>query len=77
MQPTLNGIIATPVDSADDFPSFPIRTVQWATHGRSYVDIVLDEDKVLRAENPIQEVNTLHFFTRTKIHNSSILAKTL
>lgn len=68
MQPTLNGIVATQVDSADEFPALPIRTMQWATHGRSYVDLELKEDKVLRQQNPIEEVSTMHFFTRTKIH---------
>jgi len=67
MQPTLNGIIAHSVESSDDIPSFPVKAVQWATHGRSYVDLVLDEDKELRRENPVIEVPTLHFFTRTKI----------
>jgi len=60
MQPTLNGIIATQIDSTDDFPSLPIRTAQWATHGRSYVDLELKEDKELRAENPIMEVQAIH-----------------
>jgi len=70
MQPTLNGIIAHSVASTDDFPSFPVRTAQWATHGRSYVDLVLEEDKQLRQKNPVEEVNMMHFFTRTKIHFS-------
>lgn len=68
MQPTLNGIIATRVVSTDEFPSLPVRTIQWASHGRSYVDLELEEDKTLRQENPIQEVRTMHFFTRTDIH---------
>jgi len=68
MQPTLNGIVATPVNSADDFPSFAVRQLQRASHGRSYVDLVLDEDKQLRAENPIEEAQFLHFFTRTYIY---------
>jgi signal peptidase I len=68
MQPTLNGIIAHSVKSSDDFPSFPVKAIQWATHGRSYVDLVLDEDKELRQKNPVEEVNFLHFFTRTKIN---------
>jgi len=67
MQPTLNGIIAHSVESSDDIPSLPVKAVQWATHGRSYVDLVLDEDKELRRENPVIEVPTFHFFTRTKI----------
>lgn len=60
MQPTLNGIIATRVDSTDDFPSFPVRTLQWGSHGRSYVDIELSEDKVLRQKNPVVEVQSIH-----------------
>ena len=68
MQPTLNGIIAHSVASTDDFPSLPVRAAQWATHGRSYVDLVMDEDKELHPTHPIEEVNTLHFFTRTNIH---------
>lgn len=59
MQPTLNGIVATKVASADDFPSLPIRTMQWATHGRSYVDLELKEDKVLRQKNPVVEVQSV------------------
>ncbi|MGB0991578.1 MAG: signal peptidase I [Akkermansiaceae bacterium] len=68
MQPTLNGIVATSVESTDDFPSLPMRMVQKGTHGRKYVDIVLEEDKVLRKENPVIEVHYWHFFTRTDIH---------
>ena len=60
MQPTLNGIIATQVDSADDFPSLPIRTLQWASHGRSYVDLEIKEDKELRAQDPVIEVQAIH-----------------
>lgn len=68
MQPTLNGIVATQVDSTDGFPNFAVQKTQWLTHGRSYVDLVLKEDKRLRAQNPIVESNFLHFFTRTHIH---------
>lgn len=68
MQPTLNGIIATPLASTDDFPSLPSRSLQWASHGRSYVDLVIDSDKKLRSKNPIVEDQFMHFFTRTYIH---------
>ncbi|MCP5538399.1 MAG: signal peptidase I [Akkermansiaceae bacterium] len=68
MQPTLNGIVATSVESADDFPNLVSRTLQRATHGRKYVDLVLKEDKRLRSENPVVETPFLHFFTRTYIY---------
>jgi len=67
MQPTLNGIIATQVDSSADIPNILTKTLQWATHGRSYVNLVLTEDKRLRRENPIVERPFMHFFTRTTI----------
>ena len=68
MQPTLNGIVATSVESTDEFPSFVVRQLQHASHGRSYVDLVLDENKRLRPKNPIIETQFLHFFTRTNIY---------
>jgi signal peptidase I len=68
MQPTLNGIVATSVESTDEFPSFVVRQLQHASHGRSYVDLVLKEDKRLRPKNPIIETQFLHFFTRTNIY---------
>ncbi len=68
MQPTLNGIIATQIDSADEIPSFPVRAIDWIKNGRSYVDLELSEDKQLISENPVREVHTLNFFTRTEIH---------
>lgn len=68
MQPTLNGIIATTVDSADEFPNIASKAVQRITHGRKYVDLVLTENKRLRAENPVVEKPFLHFFTHTYIY---------
>lgn len=68
MQPTLNGIIATSVENADEFPGFAQRQLERVSHGRTYVNIVLDEDKRLRKNNPIEEKNVFHFFTRTYIH---------
>lgn len=68
MQPTLNGIIATEVASTDEFPNIATRTLQRVTRGRKYVDLVLDEDKRLRAENPVIEKPYLHFFTHTYIY---------
>lgn len=70
MQPTLNGIVATSVESTDNFPSFAVRQLERATHGRKYIDLVLKEDKRLRANNPIEEVHFLSFFTWTNIYFS-------
>ncbi|MFK7911299.1 MAG: signal peptidase I [Akkermansiaceae bacterium] len=68
MQPTLNGIVATSINSADEFPNFAQRQAERLSHGRSYVDIVLEEGKQLRQEDPIVETQFMHFFTRTYIH---------
>ena len=68
MQPTLNGITATSVSSADEFPGIASKTIQRFTRGRKYVDLVLQEDKRLRAENPVIEKPFLHFFTHTYIY---------
>ncbi|BDS08300.1 hypothetical protein NT6N_33400 [Oceaniferula spumae] len=70
MQPTLNGIVATPLPDGNDGPSFPIRMAQKATHGRTYVNLVTDSAKTLRQNNPIVETTVFHFFTRTYIHFS-------
>ena len=68
MQPTLNGIVATQVASPDEFPNISMRTLQRVTRGRKYVDLVLGEDKRLRAENPVIEKPYFHFFTHTYIY---------
>ncbi|MBT8043964.1 MAG: signal peptidase I [Verrucomicrobiae bacterium] len=68
MQPTLNGIVATSLESTDEFPNIATRTIQRATHGRKYVDLVLEEDKQLRKNNPIIEQPFMHFFVRTNIY---------
>ncbi len=68
MQPTLNGIVATQVTSSDEFPNIAKRTLQRVTRGRKYVDLVLDEDKRLRAKNPVIEKPYFHFFTHTYIY---------
>ena len=68
MQPTLNGIVATSVPSADQFPNIASRTLQRVTRGRKYVDLVLEEDKRLRSENPVIEKPYFHFFTHTYIY---------
>lgn len=68
MQPTLNGIVATPLPADKPMPNFALQQLQRATHGRTHSELVIDKDKSLRRENPISISSFLHFFTRTKIH---------
>ena len=70
MQPTLNGIVATSLPQDEEFPSFAVRMAQKGTHGRTYVNLVLEGDKTLKRENPITEKQVFHFFTLTYIHFS-------
>jgi len=44
MQPTLNGIIGTPL-AEKDWPALPVRLAEMATRGRSYVKEVNDKDR--------------------------------
>ncbi|MGJ8677913.1 MAG: S26 family signal peptidase [Akkermansiaceae bacterium] len=68
MQPTLNGIVGHQLAPDKEFPNFAVQQIQRATHGRSYVNLVLKEDKRLRSKEPIQQSQFLHFFTRTSIN---------
>lgn len=70
MQPTLNGIVGTPL-AKEDWPSFPVRMVEYVLRGRSYVKEVNDEDRRL-ARGPggdplIADKQMFHFFSRSQI----------
>lgn len=75
MQPTLNGIIGTPLKK-EDWPSFPKRMVEFVLRGRSYVQVVNDQDRriaVRRTANgnlqaDIRDSQFLHFFSRSEIY---------
>ncbi len=70
MQPTLNGIIATPLKS-ELWPSLPQRWIEFALRGRSYVKVVNDKDRRVAFDsrgNPnIRDVQFMHFFSRSEI----------
>lgn len=71
MQPTLNGIIGTPL-AESEWPSFPKRMIEKVLRGRSYVKVVNDQDRRL-AVNPrggvdIRDTQVMHFFSRSEIH---------
>ncbi|MGD7652850.1 MAG: signal peptidase I [Verrucomicrobiales bacterium] len=67
MQPTLNGIIGTPLAS-EDWPSFPVRLFEKVMRGRSYVKIVNDEDRRIAATSTgqpdVRDKQWMHFFSR-------------
>ncbi len=70
MQPTLNGIIATPLPQ-DKWPSFPQRIIEKALRGRGYVRVVNDRDRRIAVTKEgvpdISDVQYLHFFSRSEL----------
>ncbi len=71
MQPTLNGIIATPTPVAE-WPSFPQRMIEKVLRGRTYVHVVNDRDRkisITRGGQPdVRDTQFLHFFSRAEFH---------
>lgn len=70
MQPTLNGIIGTPLPRAE-WPSFPQRMLQKILRGRTYVSVELDRDRFI-ATDPggnlkMGDMQFMHFFSRSQI----------
>jgi signal peptidase I len=70
MQPTLNGIIATPMP-VEEWPSFPQRMIEKVLRGRSYVHVVNDQDRQLAITREgrvdIRDVQFMHFFSRSEL----------
>jgi len=73
MQPTLNGIIGTPLKK-DQWPSFPQRLLEKALRGRTYVYVVNDRDRHISITRQggldIQDTQFMHFFSRAEIRFS-------
>ncbi len=74
MQPTLNGIIGTPLPRAE-WPSMPQRWVEKVLRGRSYVKVVSDRDRrvaLVQREGgldfDIRDVQKMHFFSRGEMY---------
>jgi signal peptidase I len=70
MQPTLNGIVGTPLKRAD-WPSFPVRMFEKVLRGRTYAYEVAERDLPL-AISPqggpdIRDTQFMHFFSRSLI----------
>lgn len=73
MQPTLNGIIGTPV-AEKDWPALPTRVVDNVLRGRSYVKVVNDRDRKLKfiqtddgLATALVDTQWLHFFSRSEL----------
>jgi signal peptidase I len=64
MQPTLNGIVGTPLQKAD-WPAFPTRMTEFVLRGRKYIRVVNDRDRELAAMP--QDIQYLHFFSRSQL----------
>ena len=73
MQPTLNGIIGTPL-KRDQWPSLPRRLLETALRGREYVSVVNDRDRHIaitpKGGLDIQDTQFMHFFSRSEIRFS-------
>jgi signal peptidase I len=73
MQPTLNGIIGTPLKK-DQWPSLPQRLLEKVLRGRTYVYEVNDRDRHIAITRQggldIKDTQFLHFFSRSEIRFS-------
>ncbi|NJM38743.1 MAG: signal peptidase I [Akkermansiaceae bacterium] len=77
MQPTLNGIIGTPL-KREEWPSFPKRMLDFVLKGRSYVYEVADQDRQLIVNRDgrgnsipdIRDIQYMHFFSRSELRFS-------
>ena len=71
MQPTLNGIVGTPIKK-EDWPSFPKRVAEYVLKGRSYVKLVNDRDRRIaitpNGQADVRDMQWMHFFSRGEIH---------
>jgi len=70
MQPTLNGIIGSPLAS-EKWPSFPVRMWEKVMRGRSYVKVVNDRDRRVavnaKGQPDIRDLQMMHFFSRGEL----------
>ncbi len=70
MQPTLNGIVGTPLPESE-WPSFPQRMLEKVLRGRTYVKVINDQDRHLaitpQKRLDIRDTQMLHFFSRSQI----------
>lgn len=77
MQPTLNGIVGTPL-AKEEWPGFPKRMLEYALRGRSYVKVENDRDRRVsvgqmqtsegvRVGGDVRDYQWFHFFSRSQL----------
>jgi len=64
MQPTLNGIVGTPLPKAE-WPSFPSRMAEFVLRGRKYIRVENDRDRQITGMP--RDIQYLHFFSRSEL----------
>ena len=73
MQPTLNGIIGTPLER-NQWPSLPQRLIEKVLRGRDYIHVVNDRDRHIAVTRQgrfdIVDTQFMHFFSRSEIRFS-------
>lgn len=71
MQPTLNGIVGTPLKK-EEWPGFPKRIAQYVLKGRSYAKVINDKDRRLAfnkdGQPDLRDIQVKHFFSRSELH---------
>ncbi len=71
MQPTLNGIVGTPIKEKD-WPAFPQRMLEYVLKGRSYVKLVNDKDRRIaitpKGAADVRDSQWMHFFSRGEMY---------
>lgn len=75
MQPTLNGIVGTPLKK-EEWPAFPQRWLEFALKGRSYVKVVNDQDRQVvygmtneGLQTDARDFQWFHFFSKSQLHS--------
>ncbi len=71
MQPTLNGIVGTPLKK-EEWPSLPVRLMESVLKGRTYTHVQADEDLKIAVSSSgqplIRDFQFMHFFSRSEIY---------
>jgi signal peptidase I len=70
MQPTLNGIVGTPLPKSE-WPGLPQRIVEKILRGRSYVSVEMDRDRQIAVDRNgrlmLGDSQFMHFFSRSEM----------
>jgi len=71
MQPTLNGIIGTPMEDKEDKPNIITQAWQYVWNGRNYVECRVPEEWGEVQLTHFQQTSRANFFTFTTLHFSN------